>query len=275
MPLTVDVAEQFKTRIGDLQRATNDRAEKMALGLVRQALDDTPVISNGAVGGQLGQASIDAFNKARGLNRDWMRVVEKVPALQAVRDGIEPDKFVNDFIIGNGSKASVMDVAKLKTLIKDSPDAMQAVREQLANHLKSKALGGAADEVGSVSQSNLNKAMQFIGERKLRLFFDSNELEQMKALARVASYEQVQPRGSAVNNSNTAGAALATLFDKLANSPLLGKIPLAPQMAGNVSASIAARRALNAPGAVMNPAQSKGASPYLLPMMAGSGLLSQ
>lgn len=78
-----------------------------------------------------------------------------------------------------------------------------------------------------------------------------------------------------MNNSNTAGAALATLFDKLANSPLLGKIPLAPQMAGNVSASIAARRALNAPGAVMNPAQSKGASPYLLPMMAGSGLLSQ
>lgn len=274
MPLTVDVAEQFKTRIGDLQRATNDRAEKMALGLVRQALDDTPVISNGAVGGQLGQASIDAFNKARGLNRDWMRVVEKVPALQAVRDGIEPDKFVNDFIIGNGSKASVMDVAKLKTLIKDSPDAMQAVREQLANHFKSKALGGAADEVGSVSQSNLNKAMQFIGERKLRLFFDNNELEQMKALARVASYEQVQPRGSAVNNSNTAGAALATLFDKLANSPLLGKIPLAPQMAGNVSASIAARRALNAPGAIVNPAQSNSTPSYLLPMMAGSGLLS-
>lgn len=274
MPLTVDVAEQFKTRIGDLQRATNDRAEKMALGLVRQALDDTPIINNGASGGGLGQSSIDAFNKARGMNRDWMRVVEKVPALQAVRDGIEPDKFVNDFIIGNGSKASVMDVAKLKTLIKDSPDAMQAVREQLANYLKSKALGGAADEVGSVSQSNLNKAMQFIGERKLRLFFDNSELEQMKALARVASYEQIQPRGSAVNNSNTAGAALATLFDKLANSPLLGKIPLAPQMAGNVSASIAARRALNAPGAIVSPSQTQNAPSYLLPMMAGSGLLS-
>lgn len=269
MPLTVDVAEQLKTRIGDLQRSSSDGAVRKSLGFVRQALDETPLLE-----GQ-GQPAIDAFNNARGLNRDWMRVVEKVPALQAVRDGVEPDKFVNDFIVGNGTAASVMDVAKLKTLIKNSPDAMQAVREQLASHLKTKALGGAADEVGGVSQSNLNKAMQAIGERKLRLFFNNSEVEQIKALARVASYEQVQPRGSAVNNSNTAGAALSTLFDKLAGSPLLGKIPMAPQMAGNISASIAARRALNAPAAVMNPAtKTQMMTPYLLPLAAGSGLLS-
>jgi hypothetical protein len=145
----------------------------------------------------------------------------------------------------------------------------------MISFLKSKALGSASDEVGNVSQSNLNKALQSIGERKLRLFFDQSELEGIKAAARVASYEQVQPRGSAVNNSNTAGTALATLFDKLANSPLVGKIPLAPQMAGNISASIAARRALNAPSGAVMPQQKSTVAPYLLPSFSALGLLTE
>lgn len=268
MPLTVDVAEQLKTRIGDLQRSSNEASVRKSLGLVRQALEDTPLLE-----GQ-GQAAIDAFNKARGMNRQWMSIVDRVPALQAVRDGVEPDKFVQDFIIGNGSKASVMDTAKLKTLIKDSPDAMTAVRGQMLGFLKGRALNGAADEVGNFSQSAYNKALQSIGERKLRLFFDKSEIEQIKAIGRVASYEQVQPRGSAVNNSNTAGAAMATIFDKLASSPLVGKIPMAPQIAGNVSASLTARRALNAPSAVVIPEERQFATPFLLPAFAGSGLLT-
>ena len=269
MPLTVDVAEQFKTRIGDLQRTTTDMAERKALGLVRQALDDAPLLE-----GQ-GQGAIDAFNKARTANRQWMGIVEKVPALQAVRDGIEPDKFVNQFIIGNGSKSSVMDVAKVKTLVKDSPEAMQAIRGQMMSYIKSKALGGASDEVGKISQSNLMKAIESIGERKLRLFFSKDEIAQLKAISRVASYEQVQPVGSYVNNSNTAAATLSTLFDKMASSPLMSKIPMLPQFAGNVSASLTARNALNAPKAVVEPAKQGGLiAPYMLPMMAGTGLLA-
>ena len=290
IPLTVDVAEQFKTNLGNIARDSNERSVKKALGMIRQALDDAPLlpadkINSGNLPGvpgsipksplAAGQESIDAFNEARRLNRSWMSIVDRVPALQAVRDGVEPDKFVNDFIIGNGSRSSVMDTAQLKSLIKDSEPAMKAVRGQIIAHLKEKALGGASDEIGNVSQSNLNKAIQSIGDRKLSLFFSKPEIEQIKAAARVASYEQVQPRGSAVNNSNTAGAALATIFDKIANSPLVGRIPFAPQMAGNVSASIAARKALNAPtAAVIKESQPKTA-PYLLPAVAVSGLLTK
>lgn len=269
MPLTVDVAEQLKTRIAALQRSSSDAAERKALGLVRQALDDAPLLE-----GQ-GQQAIDAFNKARSLNRQYMSVVDRVPALQAVRDGIEPDKFVQQFIIGNGADASVMNVAKLKHLIKDSPEAMNSVRGQILSNLKGKALNGATDEVGNFSQSAFNKAIDAIGERKLRLFFDKAEIAQIKAIGRVASYEQVQPKGSAVNNSNTAGTAMATLFEKLASNPIVGKIPMGPQIAGNLSASLNARRALNAPAAVVNPqASAPKAYPYLLPAMAGAGLLS-
>lgn len=268
MPLTVDVAEQLKTRIAGLQRSSSDAAERKALGLVRQALDDAPLLE-----GQ-GQPAIDAFNKARGLNRQYMSVVERVPALQAVRDGVEPDKFVNQFIIGSGKDASVMNVAKLKHLIKDSPEALSAVRGQLLAHLKDKALNGAADEVGNFGQSAFNKAIGAIGDRKLKLFFDKSELAQIKAIGRVASYEQVQPRGSAVNNPNTAGTAMATMFEKLASSPLVGKIPMGPQFTGNLSASLNARRALNAPAAVTHQQSAEQkAYPYLLPLMAETGLL--
>lgn len=252
MPLTVDVAEQFKTRIGDLQRSTIDMAERKALGLVRQALDDAPLMP----GQQLGQQSIDAFNKARQINRAWMGIVDKTPALKAVRDGIEPDKFVQQFITGGGGKANVADVKALHSSIKSNPDAMQAVKEQITGHLKTKALNGAADEVGALSQSAYNKALNQIGDDKLRLFFNKSEIDQMKAIGRVASYEQFQPVGSAVNNSNTAGTLMANILDRIAGSTVLSKIPFGnalQQPAQNVVVGMQSRRALNVPNALTAP----------------------
>jgi hypothetical protein len=249
MPLTVDIAEQFKTRIGELQRSTTDMAERKALGMVRQALDDTPLLD-----GQ-GQQAIDAFNKARRLNRAWMGIVERTPALQAVRDGIEPDKFVQTFIVGNGSKAHLADLAALKRAVKGNPEAMNAVREQIAAHLKKSALNGAADEVGNFSQSGYNKALKQIGERKLSLFFSGDELAQMKAVGRVSSYEQVQPRGSAVNNSNTA-PGIAGLLERIGDSPLMSNIPLGQFISGpaqNIAIGMNAKRAMDVPQGLLAP----------------------
>lgn len=265
----VDVADAFKTDLATAIRGAKDGNVRKAISLVRQAIDETPVM------GDIGQQSMDAFNKARAANKQYMSIVERVPALQAVRDGVEPDKFVQDFIIGSGSKASVMDVAKLKAVIKQSPEAMQAVRNQIMVHLKEASLGkGNSDELVTLSQSGLNRALANIGDRKLKLFFTPAEIAKIKSIARVASYEQVQPRGTAVNNSNTAGAALATVFDSIARSPLLSKIPMAPQIAGNVSASITARNALDPTKAIVTPNQGSGVYPFMLPAVAGMGLLS-
>lgn len=248
MPLTVDVAEQLKTRIGDLQRASNDMAERKALGLVRSALDDTPLLP----GQEMGKESIDAFNRARRLNRAYMGMVEKTPALQAVRDGIEPDKFVQQFVVGSGQKANVSDLSALQKIVRSDPEAMTAVKSQITAHLKKQALNGAADEVGNISQSSYNKALQNIGERKLAMFFTPEEVAELKAIGRVASYEQVQPKGSAVNNSNTAGA-VAGLLDRIGSSSLMSKIPFANSVsdaARSMTTSRGARQALNVPGAL-------------------------
>lgn len=255
MPLTVDTAEQFKTRIGDLQRSSTDASERKALGLVRQALDDTPLLD-----GQ-GQDAINAFNRARSLNRAWMGIVEKTPALQAVRDGIEPDKFVQQFIVGGRAKANVADLAALRQSVKASPDALQAVREQIAAHLKAKALNGAADEVGNLSQSAYNKSLNAIGDEKLALFFTSPEIDQLRAIGRVASYEQVQPRGSAVNNSNTAGA-IGNIFDRLAGSSLLSKVPFGKSLQEpiqNIAVGFKSSAAMNVPKALAGNALQRAA----------------
>jgi len=283
IPLTVEIAEQFKTNIGRLQRNSTDGNVRHALGLVRQALDEAPLLHSAAPvhGGNqlvvtgaglargarqnLGQEAIDAFNKARGMNRSWMQIVERTPALQAVRDGIEPDKFVQQFIVGAGPKSNAMDVAMLKNSIKGSPEAMGAVREQITAFLKQRALNGAADEVGNFSQSAYNKALTSIGERKLKLFFKPEEIAQLKAIGRVASYEQFQPAGSAVNNSNTAGAMGAMLLDRIASSPLLSKLPFGQQAIAqplqNITVGLQANRAMSvplnlaAPARTMQPAQ--------------------
>lgn len=250
-PLTVDIAEQFKTSIGRLQRNASDGNMRHALGLVRQALDDTPLQQ----GQEVGASAMNAFGRARRVNRQYMQTVEATPALQAVRDGIEPDKFVQQFIVGSGGKSNVMDVARLKSAVSKSPEALMAIKTQIAAHLKSKALSGAADEVGNFSQSGYNKALGAIGDRKLRLFFSPEEVAQLKAIGRVASYEQVQPAGSAVNNSNSAGA-IGGILERIANSSLIGKIPLgtvAREPVQNIVIGQQAGRALDAPRAIAAP----------------------
>lgn len=289
IPLNVDIAEQFKTNIGSIQRKSADGNVRTALGLVRQALDETPLLgehgpspifggnqmtvsgglTSAAPTASIGQEALDAFSRARAANRNWMQTVERTPALQAVRDGVEPDKFVQQFIVGSGNGSSVMSVAQLKNQIAGSPQAMDAVRQQIAGYLKQKALGGAADEVGNFSQSNYNKALKAIGERKLNLFFSPDEVTQMKAIGRVASYEQFQPTGSAVGNSNTAAVGGAMWLDRIANSSLLSKVPMLGQAvqpaAQNIVIGMKAGRALNVPANIAVPVPR---APMLAPGMA-------
>ena len=274
IPLTVDVAEQMKTAIGNLQRNSNDGSVRMALGQVRSALDNTPLIE-----GQ-GKQAIDAFNVARKANASYMKAVEATPALQAVRDGIEPDKFVNKFILGNGNEASVQSVENLAKLVNENDGVKQTVRSQISDYLKSKALNGAAEETGKFSQSGYNSALKAIGDRKLGMFFNPDEVNQMKAIGKVASYEQFQPAGSAVNNSNTTGAGLGMMLDKLSKVPLLGKVPFGEQVISkplqNIAAGMNAKQALNVSSGLALPVPKQNAgNQFFLPGLLGIGTMNQ
>lgn len=288
MPLTVRTAEQLKTRIGNLQRSSQDGGVRHALGLVRQALDDAPLLPGKqvnpgnmpAVPGtvppsmmQQGDDAIQAFNQARGLNRNWRTQVERTPALQALEDGVQPDRFVQDYIIRGTGKSNLMDVARLKNAVKDSPEALQAIRGQILAHLKSKATSGKPDEAMTFSQSGYNNAFAGIGERKLRMFFTKPEIDKLKAVGRVAMYEQIQPSGSAVNNSNTAAMAIGRLFDGI-----LQKVPFGEAAIGgpakNIVTTIQGRNMANVPNALnMPPVKQPYSTRLPLPLMLTPGLL--
>lgn len=232
-PLTVDDANILKTLIGNETKSATGNT-RYALGAIRRVLDDAPVI------GDRGKAALEASNTARAANRSWMQTVEETPALEAIRSGVEPDKFVNSFIIGGGNTASINSVVKLRNLIKDSPEAMTAVKNNIMQTLKGSLLSGKADEVGRISSSSYNKTLNAIGDAKLRMFLSPEEFQAVKAIGRVASYEQFQPTGSAVNNSRTAAAVVANVLDSIGGNILSAKLSagVLPGMARMVSGPI-------------------------------------
>jgi hypothetical protein len=236
VPFTVDYAEQLKTAIGKLQRATSDGQQRMALGVVRSALDDTPLmpaprVNPGnipAVAGTvppspaaLGEDSIAAFNKARAANRQFMQRVEETPALQAAIEGAQPDQFVKQFVIGSGS--TVKDVAALRQAVVQDPQAMQATKQHIVSFLKSAATNGTED-INKFSPAAYNKALNQIGERKLSAFFAPEEIQQLQAVGRVGTLMTAQPAGTAVNNSNSGALLLGRGLDMMQS--VAGKLPL-------------------------------------------------
>jgi hypothetical protein len=224
-PLTVEVAEQLKTSIGNIQRGSADGNVRRALGIVRQALDEAPLqgspqVNPGnlpAVPGTVppsaqtvGQQSIDAFNKARAANRAWMQRVESNPALQAVVDGVEPDQFVQKFVIGKGASASNVQALRKEM----TTEALDSLKLYLVRHLKDKATN-STDDITKFSQDSYRRAIRDIGDDKLAVFFNKEEVQQLKVLGEAAKYMQSQPAGSAVNNSNSGALVLGRGLDWL------------------------------------------------------------
>jgi hypothetical protein len=222
-PLTVDVAEQLKTSAGNIGRNSADGNVRKAVSLFRQALDEAPLqgqakVNPGglpAVNGTVptstaaGQESVAAFNAARKANREWMARVERNPALSAVVDGVEPDQFVQRYVIGNGATAA--DVRALRDEL--DPQALAQMRRFLVRHLKDKATGGDEDIVkfGGKTYRDALRAL----ENKLPVFFSREEIQQMRDIGDAAKYMQAQPAGSAVNNSNSGALVLGRGLDML------------------------------------------------------------
>lgn len=223
-PLTVDVAEQLKTSAEGIRRNSADGNVRKSISLFRQALDEAPLqpqakVNPGnlpAVPGTVpastagvGEESIAAFNAARRANREWMARVEANPALAAVVDGIEPDKFVQRFVIGDGATAA--DVQRLRNEL--NPEALQSMRSYLVRHLKDKATGGDEDIIkfGGKTYRDALKAL----ENKLPVFFSREEIQRLRDLGDAAKYMQSQPAGAAVNNSNSGALVLGRGLDML------------------------------------------------------------
>lgn len=279
VPFNVDVINSLKSELATAQRSASDGNVRRAIGLVRQALDETPI------SGDVPAASMKAFDKARAFARARRNWQESAPAIEDALNGIPPDRFVEQYVIGQTGKASAGSVSTLANELRKA--GVQAdVKNYIVAYLKKQAtgdsVGSASADASRFSAPGYSRALDQIGDAKLKLFFTPEEVSQLKAVARVAKYETAQPTGSAVNNSNTAATAFAHALDMIGNNKLLSRLPFGDaalrQPAQNWAAQIQTRQALNAPaGLAVSPQQQNGVLPgsaLVGPMLVAPGLLS-
>lgn len=296
-PFNVRQLDELKTVIATAQRGTQDGNVKSALKIVRDHLDAmslTPekrqfgggqmVTEQGAkfLRDQDAQAGNikQALDDARGMNFRWMRWRESAPAIEAAVNDENPATFVQRYIRAQGADAR--DVARAAQVINSDPGARDAVRSELVQFLKDRAIGaGNQSETGNFSGRGWSAGLASIGPQKLRLFFEPEEIERLAALGRVGTIDTFQPRGSAVNNSNTGaaiGALIKGLSDKVA--PYAAKVPFGKEaITGPLDSwtlSVLQRGTMDVPNALLAPRVGPRGSivdPLMLPAVLSTNAL--
>lgn len=165
--------------------------------------------------------AMSAIDRARQATRAAYSFEDSSPLVRsALSDSAaaDPARLAQRFVI-NGTADEAAQAARSLT-----PEGRQIVRDALATHIKRKALGGASDEVGKISQKSLNSALSSLGPEKLGSFFSPEDIQQLQRIGRVASYTQAQPAGSAVNNSNSGALIVGKGLNALMG--ITSKIPL-------------------------------------------------
>ncbi|MBC8642137.1 glucosaminidase domain-containing protein [Caballeronia sp. EK] len=279
LPLTVGVSEQFKTQLSRAIRSSTDGNQRHALGVVRNALESAePLQGSTQFGGNQivphgaplppsnpGEEAVQAFGQARAAAAQRFGTIDSNPALRAVVNGdAVPDNFFKRYVV-NGN------VGDVNSLLRLVPDQGNQLRAQMADYLKSKALNGASDEIGTFSQAGFNKALNSIGDAKLQAIFGSDVAAQLRQIGRVAGNIQAQPAGSAVNNSNT-GAAVMNLLSKMSGK--VGGFPGVNIVRNSVNQFLDERTVANSLAAQIRATANpgvKGSLNPLLPLLAPAG----
>lgn len=196
--------------------------------------------------------AMSAIDRARQATRAAYGFEDSSPLVRsALSEGAtsDPARLAQRFII-NGTPDEAAQVARNLT-----PEGRRVVRDALATHIKRRALNGAADEVGNISQKSLNSALSSLGPEKLGLFFSPEDIQQLQRIGRVSSYIQAQPTGGAVNNSNSgaliAGKGLNALMGITSKIPFLNIDQQADALLsmGRTANALRANRGLLAPQA--------------------------
>ena len=187
--------------------------EMAALKELRSGLNDAIKLAT-EKGDQAAGPAAELLKTALKTASERFTLHEKLPALaDAVKNPKAQERFVRDYVT---SKSASIDTVNMlaKTL---DPQAMEAVRRNVLADILERAAPGASrgSDAANFSQAGFNNALESIGERKLATIFGKDAAAQLRQIGRVAEWAQKQPKGSAVNNSNS-GAAVMNLLQGLA-----------------------------------------------------------
>lgn len=251
VPFNVDTIDNLKTTLATAQRSSNDGNVRRALGIVRQSLEDAQPRATGRPTGSTmpvdpaliqraqGQAdalstdSLNKFDAARSAARQRRTWQESAAFIEDALEGTDPAKYTNKHVVN----ADYADLAKLRAELGNDQQTIAAVRKQLVNYILER--GKADSDTVKFTSAGLKAAFDQIGERKLRLFFDAREVQQIRSAINVARYSQSQPIGSAVNNSNSAAMLIGRMMTALINAgtavPVAGPLIAQPLQRATVS----------------------------------------
>lgn len=214
--------------------------------------------------------AIDAVNRARQATRAAYSYEDSNPLVRSVLSAgasSDPQRIAQRFVIGGTANEAADLVQQV------GPQGMPVIKDAILNHLKSKAVNGAADETAKFSQSAFNKALNDIGERKLALLFTPEEVRALRNNGRVAALMQSQPAGSAVNNSNSGALLLGRGLDLLDKMPIVG--PMVTPALKNIQISYGNSQAQKVlPGLLAEQNKSPAWQKLLSPSAAMGGLLA-
>jgi hypothetical protein len=198
--MTFEQFEAMRTNLAAEMRKADragDGNAEFALGKVREALDDLPLI------GETKELKALA-DIARAAAKERFDTLSSDKAYKAAVNGkVEPDDFINKFVV-NGKKN---DIDKMVNHLGVDSQAREVMAAGIVNWLKSKA-NISADGTGTFSQKGFNKALDSI-DPKILSIVGPEVNQQLKALGNTARNIQERPVGGYVNESNTLVGAIA------------------------------------------------------------------
>ncbi len=191
--MTFQNFEALRTNLARTMRSATDGNERAAAGVIRKAMEELPLSDGSAQLKPLADA-------ARAAARTQFQALEADPAYKAaVTENVPPDRFVQRFV--TGPSATRDGVSTMKDNLSHDSTAVQTLGVATLDHLKKAAGLNEAGE-GNFTQAGFNKNLEALGPR-LPSLLDPKTIEDLSTLGNVAKYTQFQPRGAAVNNSNT------------------------------------------------------------------------
>lgn len=214
--------------------------------------------------------SISAVNRAREATNAAYTYEESSPLVRSILSDArtsDPARIAKSYIIGGTAREAEDVISQV------GPQNIGPIKDAVLNHLKEKAINKASDEVGKFSQSAFNKALRDIGDEKLALLFSQEELRALRVNGRVAALMQVQPVGSAVNNSNSGSMLLGRGIDWLNKVPVVG--PMTGPALKNIQISYGNNQAQRiAPGLLADQEETPAWQKLMAPGAAIGGLLA-
>lgn len=244
--LTIDEAEKLRKLIGNNDPGHNNPASSMASQRLKRALDESVMDTE--------SPDIPSLKAARSAARERFEMRDSGVGVTAAAKDDAPDRFFNRYVL-NGN---IRDIQGLKATLNTGfqgaePDAsgVQAWKD-LKGRVIEYAVEKASVKDGAFSGAQFKKALQEIGEERLKVLFEPDELKQIVRLNSAAHDLTTEPAFAAVNHSNTAATgaqylgdaarAVPALMEKATGFPLIGKMAAGAWSAGDQVAKNAEMR---------------------------------